>query len=72
MESFSNAGRRNWRIKRKDAGIFADCRSGSPIPVHHQNTTLVRIWQTDEGPGENASGVFFESGVRPSYDEGAD
>ena len=43
-----------------------------PFPVHHQCATLVRLGPTDEGPRENASGVFSESGIRLSDDEGAD
>ena len=70
--SFSTAGRRIGRINREDEGIFADCRSGSAVPVHHQCATLVRLGPTDEGPRENASGVFSESGIRLSDDEGAD
>ena len=71
-DSFSTAGRRIGRINREDEGIFADCRSGSAVPVHHQCATLVRLGPTDEGPRENASGVFSESGIRLSDDEGAD
>ena len=31
--------------------------------IHHQHATLERIGTADERPGENASGIFLESGL---------